>query len=71
MEYTIIHRRTGAARSNLIGYRTEDIEYLINLVHKEIGSGEYTSAKIINAQTGKIVKKFNKKLCRIINAWRQ
>ena len=58
--YTMWWRRTGVRRSYMVGFTTDDINYLENLANDGIDSGEYTSAMIVDARNGKVVRKIYK-----------
>ncbi len=44
----------------MVGFTTDDINYLENLAKDGIDSGEYTSAMIVDARSGKVVRKIYK-----------
>lgn len=60
MQYTIMHRRAGATRFSLLGFWSSNLSYMEELAQNEVDSGKYTSAKIIEARTGKFIRKVNK-----------
>ena len=60
MSYTILHRRVGARRCNLMGFYTNDIGYLERTAKEEVNSGAYVYSKVVNMRTGEVHRHYKR-----------
>lgn len=56
--YTVEYRRKGSRMFYRCGYRSENLADMTEMAEREVGSGMYAAAKVIDATTCRVITSF-------------